>query len=133
MAELDKSKLFLRDEEGSFTIEFVIWTPIFVIMMAIMMNVSMVFFHESQILRVVQDANRAYAQKRITSTEDNEAYILSKLSYLNATPTITSVETGGAIRTTFAVPVTDLMPFTLMEDAFTSKQIVVTSDQVLEF
>lgn len=128
-----KAGAFWRSEEGSYTIEFVIWFPIFVVVLALMANVSMYFFNESQILRVVQDGNRAYAQGRLLSEADNVAYVTQKLGYLNLSPTITSVETGGVIRTTVSFPATQLMGFRMLDTYFGSTQGHVVADQVVEY
>ena len=59
------SSNFFTNEEGSATIETVIWLPIFTILLTMIINLSMVFFSESQILRVVQDGNRAFSLGRL--------------------------------------------------------------------
>jgi Flp pilus assembly protein TadG len=79
-------KRFLAAEDGSYTIESVIWLPIYVFILAIMMNVSMVFFNESQILRVVQDGNRSFAVGRISSLEAVETYVTDRIAYLKINP-----------------------------------------------
>jgi len=73
---------FARCEAGSYTIESVIWLPIYVFVLALMMNISMVFFNESQILRVVQDSNRSFAVGRISSLEAAEQYVIDRIAYL---------------------------------------------------
>lgn len=124
---------FWKDEEGSFTIEAVIWMPIFAIVLAVVVNVSLVFFSESQILRVVQDANRAFSLGRLDSTEAAETYISKKLAYLEATLDIQTTLNDGVIRTVLSSPATDLMPMSFMRGKFSNVQIIVAADHIVEF
>lgn len=124
---------FLRCETGSYTIESVIWLPIYVFVLALMMNVSMVFFNESQILRVVQDSNRSFAVGRINSLEAAEQYVIDRLAYLNVTPDVNSQLVDGIIYTNLSIPATQLMPFGMLHSFFASTNVVVSAQQVVEF
>lgn len=128
-----KISAFLRGEDGSYTIESVIWLPIYVFILAIMMNVSMVFFNESQMLRVVQDSNRSFAVGRIDSLEAAEQYVLDRLAYLNVTPVVNSQLVDGIIYTNLSVPATQLMPFSMLHKFFQETDIVVSAQQIVEF
>jgi len=124
---------FFTNEEGSATIETVIWVPIFTIFLTIIMNLSMVFFSESQILRVVQDGNRAFSLGRLDDAAAVEAYIGEKLAYLSADLSIHSTITGGEISTVLTTPATDLMPFNTMFSAFDGINIGVHAQHLNEF
>ena len=139
---LSHLRCFQRSEEGTFTLEAVIWMPIFVILLAIIMNLSMVFFHESQMLRVVQDTTRAYSMFKIKAPEGltEEAYICEQLSNLNLSEDelYIKVETinttdgwsyGQAIVSTTA---NNLMPFELMSGPFANFQVGVSTRFVME-
>jgi hypothetical protein len=128
-----EARRFFSDEEGSFTIESVIWMPIFAILIAVIMNVSMVFFGESQMLRVVQDANRAISLGRIETELETETYILSKLNYMDAEFTVNTTLNSGIISTILRAPATDLMPLNLMTSAFKSVDIAVSAQQIVEY
>lgn len=124
---------FLRDDDGSFTIEAVIWMPIFAIILALIFNVSMVFFTESQLLRIVQDANRAFSLGRLDDTTATENYITNALAYLDTTVAVTTTLDGGIISTVLNVPAVDLMPMSFMRDQFRDIAITVRSQQLVEF
>lgn len=124
---------FFSSEDGSATIESVIWFPIFAMLLAVMMNVSMVFFTESQILRVVQDGNRAFSLGRLDDAAAVEAYIGTRLAYLNASLTISTTISGGQIYTMLSTPATDLMPFNFMTSAFNGVDIGVHAQHLIEF
>ena len=124
---------FLRDDDGSFTIEAVIWMPIFAIILALIFNISMVFFTESQLLRIVQDANRAFSLGRLDDTTATENYITNALAYLDTTVAVTTTLDGGIISTVLNVPAVDLMPMSFMRDQFRDIAITVRSQQLVEF
>lgn len=124
---------FFFDEEGSATIESVIWLPIFALLLAFIMNVSIVFFNESQMLRVVQDGNRAFSLGRMEDAVEVENYILSRLAYLEADMTIRTTISGGVVMTELVVPAGNLMPLKLMSGVFDGVRIRVSAQQIVEF
>lgn len=124
---------FCRSESGSYTIESVIWLPIYVFILAIMMNVSMVFFNESQLLRVVQDGNRSFAVGRISTLEAVEQYVTDRIAYLKVTPTVSSQLVDGIIYTNLSVTATELMPFSMLHKFFAGTTILVSAQQIVEF
>lgn len=124
---------FIADEEGSFSIEAVIWMPVFAMILAIIMNVSLVFFNESQMLRIVQDANRAFSLGRLEDAYETETYIAEQLAYLDADLTIITTLSSGVISTTLSVPATDLMPMNFMKGTFDNVQITVAAQHIVEF
>lgn len=126
-------KFFYRDEAGNATIESVIWLPIFAILLTLIMNISLVFFSESQILRVVQDGNRAFSLGRLDDATAVENYILNRLSYLDANITIATTISGGFVMTTLKVPASNLMPLNIMTGAFEGVNMNVSAQQIVEF
>ncbi|MEP4877546.1 MAG: TadE/TadG family type IV pilus assembly protein [Tateyamaria sp.] len=126
-------RAFCRGEDGSFAIEAVIWTPIFVIILALMINLSTVFFNESQILRVVQDANRAYSLGRLETEQEAEDFIIAQLAYMSSAFTVETTKIGGMISTNVAVPATELMPMNLITSAYDTLVINVSGQQLIEY
>ncbi len=124
---------FLRSEDGSFSIEAVIWMPIFAMLLAVIMNVSMVFFGESQMLRVVQDANRAFSLGRLADAEAVEQFVLTNLAYMDSTLTVKTLISGGIVSTELRAPATDLMPLNFMTAAFKNVNVAVNAQQIIEF
>jgi Flp pilus assembly protein TadG len=124
---------FWQSDDGSATVESVIWFPIFALLLGLIMNISMVFFNESQILRVVQDGNRAFSLGRLSDAEAVETYVSEQLSYLEAALTIDSRVSGGFITTTLSAPATDLMPFNFVAKAFQDVRVGVSAQHIIEF
>lgn len=123
---------FRRSEDGSFTAEVVIWMPIFAILLAVVMNLSMLFYYESQMLRVAQDATRAFSLGRFTEAEA-EQYITNQLSFIDATLSIDTTQSGGIAQTIVSTNAADLMPFNLMSGAFQGVPIGVSTQYIIEF
>ena len=124
---------FRRSEDGSFTLEAIIWLPIFFILLAIIMNITMVFFTESQIMRVVQDTNRAVSLNLIETEDDAEAFILEQLAYLDASLTVETTITSTLVTTVLTTPATELMPLNFMTRAFNGVQVGARAQHLIEY
>lgn len=127
------AKRFWQDQDGSTTVESIIWFPIFAILLAFTMNLSMVYFSESQMLRVTQDANRSYSLGRMDGALEVEEYIAAELAYLGADLSITTVISGGFITTDLSTSARDLMPLNFMTQAFEGVAIAIRAQHIIEF
>lgn len=107
--------------------------PIFAMLLAIIMNISMVFFGESQMLRVVQDANRAFSLGRFQDEVETQDYITAQLAYMGANMTVNTTLFGGIISTEVRAPATDLMPLNFMTAAFNTIDVSVSAQQIVEY
>lgn len=100
---------FLRDDDGSFTIESLIWLPIFVAVLCMTADTAIIFAKQSQVMRVVQDANRFYAVGRFASNTATQDYILNLVRPMSPNATAVSTLSNGIITTTVSMPARDLM------------------------
>ena len=125
-------KRFIRDEAGSQTIEAIIWMPIFVTVLALVINVSLVFFDQSQMLRVVQDANRALSMGMFQSDTDVENYVKENLAYLSDSVKAEATVADGFVTTTVTVPALDLMPVRIPGGYFSDTKVTVVARHLLE-
>lgn len=135
-----KVRRFFRDENGSYTLEFVIWMPIFAVLLAIVMNLSMIFYYESQMLRVTQDATRAYSLGRFIESNENgtaeaqaEQYIQANLNFINAPLTIDVQTVGSVAQATVRANAAEMMPFSLMSAPFKLVEVGIMSQYIIEF
>lgn len=128
-----RAKSFIKSDDGGATIETVIWLPIFGLLLGLIMNVSILFFNESQILRFVQDGNRAFSLGRFERPEEVEAYILDKIAYLDATISIETIVSAGSVSTRLSAPATDLMLFPFSAEAFQNVTVRVSAQQFIEY
>lgn len=101
---------FMRDDRGNFTIEAVFWLPIFVVVLSIVTDTAMIYAKQSQVLRVVQDANRQFAVGKLANGAAAETYILGIVTPMSPHATASSVlSSAGIITTTVTMPASDLI------------------------
>ena len=122
---------FVRRDDGAATIEAILWLPMFFYILALSIDVTMVFHGYSRVIRVVEDVNRGLSVGRITSIDEGKAKITSGLlNYQNVTATIAIVD--GVVVTNVSVPVGSMVVLgavTMMMD----KDIQIKTQQYVEF
>lgn len=74
---------FLRDEHGSATIEFVLWVPIFVIILVAATDATILYLHHTEMWNVSRDVARRVAVGDITEADaaavvQNEMFLYSR-------------------------------------------------------
>lgn len=125
---------FWRCEAGSQTVEAVIWLPLFAFLLAFIINIALVFFNESQMLRVAQDANRMFSTGRFTTDTEAETWITENLAYLSPNVTVDSVVDKGMITTELSIPAQDMMPMRMIAlDYFSTVPVRVVAQHVVEY
>lgn len=122
---------FARDPRGSATLEAVIWLPIFFLILCIVADASLIFNKQAQVMRVVQDANRAMSIGRLMTTADTQAYIQSRIAAISPNATVTTRLDAGVIITTVTMPSSDLTATTLVAP-FSSLNVSVTAQHMSE-
>jgi Flp pilus assembly protein TadG len=128
---------FCRRERGGVTIEAVLWMPVFVAILCLVADASLIFGRKAEVLRVVQDANRALSVGRFQSdpdrdaTEVTEAYVKDRINGLAPNATVDTTVTSGVIRTVVTIPSSDLTANTPIGflDLLT---VEVAADQLME-
>lgn len=99
---------FIREPDGSATLETVLWMPVYVFLLTLVFDTSMVFFNQSQILRVIQDANRGYATGQIRTLAETEQAIQGAVARMGAEAKVSSTQTGSILRSEVTVRAGDL-------------------------
>jgi len=99
-----KFKAFLRQENGSSSIEFVLWVPLVLAILLLIVDASMLFMSRTHAIRVLQDTNRLYSVGQFTGTPTEritaaQAYALARLQGLSPSATATTTETNRVVRT----------------------------------
>jgi len=125
-------RAFGRENEGSATIESVLWLPLFLAAFALMTDVAMIFNGHSRVLRVVQDANRNLSVGRLDTESETEEYIVAALGTLSPNLTADTEIVAGVATSTAIVPASDLQILGMFS-AITSLNISVTSQHFIEF
>ncbi len=124
-------KRFARDTSGNATVEFVIWLPMVLVAFGLTVDVSMIFHSQSQVLRIVQDANRNASIGRIRTPAEAESYVLDRLHKASATAEATSTITAGVISTSVTYPARDFQVLGFFSQ-FNDLEITVNSQHLIE-
>lgn len=124
-------KRFARDDDGGATVEFVMWLPMVLLTFGLTVDVSMIFHSQSQVLRIIQDANRNASIGRLRTSAEAEDYIETRLHGASATANATSSITAGVISTTVTYPARDFRILGFFRQ-FNDLTITVNSEHLIE-
>ena len=74
---------FLRDERGSATIEFVLWVPVFVVILVAATDATVLYLHHTEMWNVSRDVARRVAVGDLSETDavavvQNEMFLYSR-------------------------------------------------------
>ena len=122
---------FRRDQDGSASIESLLFIPLFVLILVFILDVSMIFYGKAQALRIVQDGNRALSVGVFTETTDAENFISTAFGAYSPSAVINTSITDGIITTTAVFPARDLMVVGSIP-VFANTQVSVTAQHFLE-
>ncbi len=122
---------FLIDEDGSASIEAVIWLPVFIMLLGLVVDTSLIFARQAQALRIIQDANRSFSIGRIMTVEATEAMISDRLSPYSPNVEVSTTLDMGLITSTATMPANDLSSLGLIP-AFAGVNVSVTAQHMSE-
>ena len=100
---------WLRRDEGSASVEFVVWLPFIFIILALIVDVSVMLHRQTAMLHAVQDASRAMATGRLEDTAAVVAQIEADIANLTQAATVTANLSEGRLTTQATVPASELM------------------------
>jgi len=123
---------FRNKTDGSATVEAVLWLPLFVVFFVMVADVSFAFHRQSQIMRIVQDGNRAISVGRIVNQAELETYIATRLASFTSNAAVTSVIDTGTITTQVRVPIEDLVAVGML-NFLSGYSVGVTNHQFIEY
>ncbi len=97
---------FIRDEHGSATIEFVLWLPVFVILLVATTDATVLYLHHTEMWNVSRDVARRVADNDLSeadaaATVQNEMFLYSS-EYTVATSNPTDLDVQIVIQTSVA-------------------------------
>lgn len=102
-------RFLLEDERGSAAIEFVIWLPLFTMILGVITDVSMLFNMHARMFDAARDVTRQVAVS-VLSAEEAETYGRALFSRDGSVDVDVQVE-GGVVRTTVSMPYSDALVF----------------------
>jgi Flp pilus assembly protein TadG len=129
--------LWSRAEDGSATVEAVLWIPFFMLLLALIADASFLFHRQAQMLRAVQDANRAFSTGQFTSTDQVRDALIAQYaplsSHVQAVSLLdTATVPSGIIRTSLSIPARDVNSIGLIA-SLSNLNLSVTSQHYREF
>jgi Flp pilus assembly protein TadG len=123
---------FFRKEDGSATLESVLWLPVFIAFLTLAADASFIFFGQNQAYRIVQNANRSLSVGRLLSEDEVVDYLSAELSNLAPNAQVTASIEDGTITSIARIPASDLTA-TRMFTAFLDVNITVGARQFVEY
>jgi Flp pilus assembly protein TadG len=101
---------FLRDSDGSATIEFLIWMPILVTIICFSADSAIYFGYKAMVMRIVEDANRAASLGRLKTAAATKTYVEGRLGDYgdDATVTVTFDTVNALIQTVVEIDTEDV-------------------------
>lgn len=128
---------FLKDEDGTSTVEAVLWIPVFLAIFLTCADIAMLFNARSMMLKTIEDANRAYSVGELASLADVEAWVIEQTSRASDDVRVSStVEVAdipsGIVRTVLTIPASDLAAVGWVT-ALADFDVRIGSQQYVEF
>jgi len=123
---------FLRRDDGTATVEAVLWFPIFFGVFGLMVDAASIFHGQSRVLRVIQDANRNMSIGRFTQDTQVEDFIVARLGEFDVVPSSTNATSdGNVVLTVVDIPARQFQLIGLF-GALVNLEITVTHGHILD-
>ena len=134
---LDTLRRGIAADDGSATVEAVLWIPFFMLLLALIADASFLFHRQAQMLRSVEDANRAFSTGQLDSTDAVQAVLVAQYTSLSDDVRAVSVldtnnVPGGIIRTSLSIPARDVNSIGLIA-SLSNLNLTVTTQHYREF
>ena len=123
---------FAKNQDGNATVEMTLWLPfIFAFFLAIG-EIALVFYGQSRVLEVAQDATRQASIGRLQTSDELSTYVTNRLAPMTQNAVVQSGSSKGIITTVVSVPMNDLAPFGFFTNLIAAN-VTVATHQVAEF
>lgn len=125
-------KKYGANDDGSSTIESILWLPFMLSIFIFAGEVSNIFFAQNRMQQVLQEGNRLFSVGFIQEKTELESYILNRLEGMAPNATLTASVSGGTVTTVASVPVSDML-LTSMFASFLDFSVSMKSSQYVEY
>lgn len=123
---------FRRRQDGTATIETLLWLPVMLAFVALAADASFVFFGQNQAYRIVQDANRSLSVGRFQTEAQVEKYLTDTIGAFAKHVTAKTTIQGGMVTSVVKIPVNDLIA-TNMIASLMNFDLTVGATQFVEY
>ena len=130
LRRFDRLAEFIRREDGSYTAEMVIWTPVFALIIGLIADTSIIFGDQSVALQKVQYANRSLAVGYFTPAQA-QTFLQNQIDPISPNATISVTLNGNLYTTVVTMPTRDLTATSLVS-AFGHSSVTVGAVQMSE-
>ncbi|SFB79256.1 TadE/TadG family type IV pilus assembly protein [Tropicimonas isoalkanivorans] len=116
-------RIFQKDEDGSVTIEFVLWVPFFAIFLLFAVDATLVFMRQSQMWQISRETARIvsrYGMDEVTAETFAKAYG----TVGSTTPTVDVILGTAEVSVDMQLPLAALAPFGILKFAVGDKVAV---------
>lgn len=110
---LEHFRPFRRNDEGAVTVEFVLWVPVFVLILMLVVDASMLFVAQSNFWGVARDTARRVAINSMTNAEA-DTWATAEAAFGSIAPEVDVLSAGGNVEVTISTPFSDVDVFGLM-------------------
>ena len=124
---------FLKGNDGSISIESILWLPFYALFIVMIVDVSVMFNGQAQAQRTLQDINRLASTGYYTTEADIEARALELLGHLSDQLTVDATIDPdlGVITAVASIPANDLTIIGTLPE-FADFQITVSAWHMIE-
>lgn len=102
---------FLRDENGSHTLEFVIWVPLFLFFLAAVIDGSVIYLTRTEMWNVARDTARRMTTGELANTDDAKMHAWNELHLGERQYYIDADDSGGEATVTIRTYIWDASVF----------------------
>ena len=120
-----------RDDSGSTTVEFVLWVPVFLVILALTVDVSLMFLRQSNIWQVARDTARIYSIRQLNEA-DAETYAIAHATLGGDVPTVDVIPhlSDEYVQVFISVPISDVGLFGILNIGAGSDLIAVVTHRM---
>ena len=125
-------KRFCKSEDGSVTVEAMLWIPMFAVFFLSIADVALIFYGQSQMFRVAQDGNRLLSIGRLTDEDETEAYITARMAEIGKPVRVETSISADNVITTVVKGITGDFDAVGVFGVLTNVEMAVSSQHVKE-
>ena len=89
--------------------ESLLWIPIFVYLLVLITDVSLIYYGKAQALRTIQDGNRALSVRFIADASAAQDFVETRLQGYAPSVEVTTTINNGIVTTSAIMPASELM------------------------
>ncbi|QHQ33758.1 TadE/TadG family type IV pilus assembly protein [Algicella marina] len=120
----------LRNEGGNASVEFVLWVPVFLLVLSVIVDASFIFLNHANMWSVTRDTARRVSMHQMTASEA-QAHVESSLATMGDRVSASADDSGLDIWVEVSVPMEDVDLFGVL-NPLTSNELVARVTLVSE-